>query len=69
MTDAPDSLILQMLGCIDTKVDRLAEDIHDIKVRLTAVDEGLVGVQRRIDHLELRVDRIERRLDLVDQPH
>ena len=25
MTDAPDNLILQMLGRIDTKVDRLAE--------------------------------------------
>ena len=69
MADGPDNLILQLLRRIDTKVDRLAEDIHDIKVRLTAVEEGLAGVQRRIDRLELRVDRIERRLDLVDQPH
>ena len=69
MTDGPDNLILQFLRRIDAKVDRLAEVVHDIKVRLTAVEEGLVGVQRRIDRLEARVDRIERRLDLVDQPH
>ena len=69
MTDGHDNLILQMSRRIDAKVDRLAEDTYDIKVRLTAVGKGLVGVQRRIDRLELRVDRIERRLDLVDQPH
>ena len=69
MTDGPDNLILQYLRRIDAKVDRLAEDVHDVKVRLTAVEEGLVGVQRRIDRLEARVDRIERRLDLVEQPH
>ena len=52
MTDGPDNLILQFLRRIDAKVDRLAEVVHDIKVRLTAVEEGLVGVQRRIDRLE-----------------
>ena len=69
MADEPTNLILQMLRRIDAKVDRLGEDVHDIKVRLTAVEEGLVGVQRHIDRLELRVDGIERRLDLVDHPH
>ena len=69
MTDEPDNLILLYLRRIDGKVDRLADDMHDVKVRLTAVEEGLAGVQRRIDRLESRVDRIERRLDLVDLPH
>ena len=69
MSDGPDNLVLQYLRRIDAKVDRLGEDMHDVKVRLTSVEEGLTGVQRRIDRLEARVDRIERRLDLVDQPH
>ena len=69
MTDEPDNLILLYLRRIDGKVDRLADDMHDVKVRLTAVEEGLAGVQRHIDRLESRVDRVERRLDLVDLPH
>lgn len=66
MTDAPESLILRYLRQIDQKVDRLSEDVHDLKVRMTAVEENLAGVQRRIDRVEARLDRIERRLDLAD---
>ncbi|OWJ65623.1 hypothetical protein [Inquilinus limosus] len=66
MTDAPESLILRYLRQIDHKVDRLAEDVHDLKVRMTSVEENLAGVQRRIDRVEARLDRIERRLDLAD---
>ena len=47
MTDGPDNLILQYLRRIDAKVDRLADDVHDIKVRLTAVEEGLVVVNKQ----------------------
>jgi len=67
MADEPDNLVLQYLRRIDTKVDRLAEEVHDVKIRLTAIEEALAGVNRRIDRLEVRVERIERRLDLVDQ--
>ena len=66
MTDAPESLILRYLRQIDQKVDRMAEDVHDLKVRMTSVEENLAGVQRRIDRVEARLDRIERRLDLAD---
>ncbi|MDR6291818.1 MULTISPECIES: hypothetical protein [Inquilinus] len=66
MTDAPDSLVLRYLRQIDQKVDRLAEDVHDLKVRMTAVEENLAGVHRRIDRVEARLERIERRLDLVE---
>ena len=69
MADEPDNIVLIYLRRIDAKVDRLAEDMHDVKVRLTAVEEGLVGVHRRIDRLEARVEHIERRLDLVDLAH
>ena len=65
----PDNLVLQYLRRIDSKVDRLSDDLQDGKVRLTGVDESLAGVQRRIGRLESRVDRIERRPDFVDLPH
>ncbi len=69
MAAEPDSLVLIYLRRIDEKVDRLIEDVHDLKSRMTALEENLAGVQRRIDRLELGVELIERRLDLVDTPH
>jgi archaellum component FlaC len=66
MTEGPDNLVLSMLRKIDQRTERMAEDLHDVKVRLTAVEEGLAGVNRRLDRLEVRVERIERRLEIVD---
>jgi predicted nucleic acid-binding Zn-ribbon protein len=66
MAEEPDNLVVRYLRRIDEKMDRLVDDMHDIKVRLTAVEEGLVGVQRRVDRMESRLDRVERRLDLVE---
>ncbi|MBK8082947.1 MAG: hypothetical protein IPK28_03415 [Devosia sp.] len=66
MAEEPDSVVLVLLRRLDAKMDRVIDDLHDVKVRLTAVEEGLNVVQRRIDRLEDRVERIERRLDLVD---
>lgn len=66
MAEEPDNIVLVMLRRMDEKLDRVIDDLHDVKVRLTAVEEGLNVVQRRIDRLEIRVERIEKRLDLVD---
>ncbi|MBX9777205.1 MAG: hypothetical protein K2Y71_22750 [Xanthobacteraceae bacterium] len=66
MADDPESVILVMLRRIDQRTERMSEDIHDLKVPLTHVEEGLAGVNRRMDRLDQRVERIERRLDLVE---
>jgi hypothetical protein len=68
MADEPDNLMLVMLRRIDSTVAETREDIRELKVRMTHVEEGLAGVNRRIDRVELRLDRIERRLDLADAP-
>ena len=49
MTIEPENLVLEMLRRLDGKVDRLAEDVADLKTRMTAVEEGLAGVNRRLD--------------------
>jgi hypothetical protein len=69
MVDAPDNVVLQYLRRFDVKLDRVVDEMLDVKVPLTAVEEGLAGVNRRLDRVEIRIERIERRLDLVDQPH
>ncbi|HEY4849116.1 MAG TPA: hypothetical protein VIH87_15350 [Methylocella sp.] len=77
MVDSPDNLIFEYLRRLDTKLDRVIEDIGDLKIRMmTAVEAGfaqgelsIAGVNRRIDRAEARLERIERRLDLVELPH
>jgi predicted nucleic acid-binding Zn-ribbon protein len=51
---------------LDEKLDRIADDVRDLKVRQTATEEAIAGVNRRLDRLEMRAERIEKRLDLVD---
>ncbi len=83
MPDAPDDLIFEYLRRLDDKLDRIIEDIGDVKIRMTAGEERLArfdvaianlelsiaGANRRIDRVEGRLDRIERALDLAELPH
>ena len=69
MAGEPDNMVLIMLRKMDEKLDRLSDDVKDMKLRMTDVDEGLAGVNRRLDRLEVRVDRMERRLELSDATH
>jgi archaellum component FlaC len=69
MAVEPDSLVLAMLRKIDQRTERMADDLQDLKSRMTSVEEGLAGVNRRLDRLEMRVDRIERRLELSEASH
>lgn len=54
------------LSQMEERIDRLINDVQDLKVRTTHVGEGLAGINRRLDRMDQRVERIERRLDLVD---
>ena len=65
----PGKLVLVYLRRIDDKVDRVIDDVRDIKFRVTNLDEGQAGTQRRLDRGEARLDRIERRLALAELPH
>jgi hypothetical protein len=69
MADEPDNIVLIYLRRIDEKLDRVVDDVRDLKVRVTGLEEGLAGVNRRLDRADARLDRIERRLDLVELPH
>ena len=69
MSEQPDNLVLVYLRRIDEKLDRLSDEVRDVKMRATALEESLAGVNRRLDRVETRLDRIERRLDLVELPH
>ena len=62
----PENLVLHHLRSIDAKLDLVRADVHDLKVRMTHMEEGLAGVNRRLDRADERLDRIEKRMGLVD---
>jgi len=72
MADEADNLVLLYLRRLDEKVDRVLEDVRDLKLRMTSLERqvadlrvDMVAMSGRIDRIELRLDRIERRLDLI----
>jgi uncharacterized coiled-coil DUF342 family protein len=72
MSDEPENLVLVYLRRIDEKIDRLSDDIGDLRQRVTSLDEqaarirgDMVAMSSRIDGIRQRLDRIERRFDLV----
>jgi len=66
MLDGPDNIVLQYLRHISTQVDRLVEEMKDVKVRLTNLEENAAVVSRRLDRIENRLDRIDVRLGLAE---
>ncbi|MBZ0140845.1 MAG: hypothetical protein K8H87_13895 [Pseudorhodoplanes sp.] len=69
MADEPENVVLVLLRRIDERTERMADDLQDLKVRVTSVEEGLAGVNRRLDRLEGRMERVDRRLELTDAGH
>jgi hypothetical protein len=82
MSGEPDNLVLIYLRRLDEKLDRVIDDIQDLKHRITSLEGQVAGLHSgmgsiradmaamplRIDRIETRLDRIERRLDLVAAP-
>ena len=69
MMPEPDNVVLDYLRRIDEKVDRVIDDVRDIKFHVTNLEEGQAGIQRRLYRVEARLERIVRRPDLVVLPH
>jgi hypothetical protein len=66
VTDIPENIVLVYLRRLGGKLDRVLDDIRDLRARITAAEEAIVGVSRRMERVEGRLDCIERRLDRVE---
>ncbi|MCA3245669.1 MAG: hypothetical protein ING29_04225 [Azospirillum sp.] len=64
MVDQPENIVLVYLGRIDEKVDRLADDMRELRARVGAVEQGVAQLGGRVDRLTDRIERVERRLEL-----
>jgi hypothetical protein len=78
MSNQPENLMLVYLRRLDEKIDRLAEDMREVKLRLTALETSMGNLAAtemshyaimadRVDRLASRIERIETRLDLREQ--
>ena len=63
-----DALILPILRAMDAKLDRIGEEMRDVKAGVSALEHRSALVQRRLDRMDDRLERIEKRLELHDQP-
>jgi len=82
MTENIESLVLEHLRHIRSRVDQIADDVIDLKLRMSGLENAMVLVKREIAHsddmdarqqlslgkLATRIERIERRLELADTP-
>ncbi len=61
-----DSVVLEHLRHIPGAVDRLSDDMREVKSRLGILESQYASLSSRLDRLDGRVERIERRLDLAE---
>jgi uncharacterized coiled-coil DUF342 family protein len=72
MADEPENLVLVYLRRLDEKVDRVLDDLRDIKHRVGSLERqaadirvDMAAMSTRMDRIDGRLDRMERRLELV----
>ncbi len=66
--DEPDNIVLRYLRQMDAKLDRVIDDVSEIKTRVGILEQQYASLSNRIDRIGHRLDRIEKRLTLVDAP-
>jgi hypothetical protein len=66
MADEPLNHTLELLRRMDAKLDRIIDDVGDLKVRVTSLEENYAAMNRRLDRMERDMHQVKRRLDLVE---
>ena len=73
MADDVASLTYELLKRVNARLERMEDDVSDIKSRLSAVEAAVAqhsvqfaALNARMDRFDERMKRIERRLDLTD---
>jgi chromosome segregation ATPase len=59
---------LAILRKLDERTERMAEDLHDLKVRMSSIEANIAAMNGRMDRFDARLERIDRRLELADAP-
>lgn len=62
----PDNIVLHYLRRFDEKLDAVAADVHELRIRTTSLETLYASLSRRADRIGGDVERIKRRLDLIE---
>lgn len=62
MTDNIENLMLEQLRAIRKAVDRNAEEMSDVKMRLSSLERSTAGLHVDLAQINYRLDMIEHRL-------
>ena len=79
MNENVENLVLEHLRHIRSRVDQIADDVGDLKLRMSSLESAMNLVRREVtlgdetdarqqvtlDKLNARIERIERRLELL----
>jgi outer membrane murein-binding lipoprotein Lpp len=79
MSDNVENIVLEHLRHIRSKVDQIADDMSDLKHRMSSLESAMVSVKHEVAHgdetdarqqvtldkLVERIQRIENRLELI----
>jgi hypothetical protein len=79
MSDNVENIVLEHLRHIRSRVDQIADDMTDLKLRMSSLESAMVSVKHEVAHgdetdarqqvtldkLAERIQRIERRLELL----
>lgn len=72
MSENLENLVLEHLRHIRGKVDRIAEDMETVKLRLNSVERSVAGfhddlaiISRRLDQVDSRINQVETRLEIA----
>jgi len=73
MAKEPSNIVLAHLRRIDRNVEKLVDDMGEVKTAIVALDGHMAsthvqvaGHSSELDRIRARLDRIERRLELSD---
>ena len=66
MSPATENLVLEHLRAIRSSVDRLSDDMQEVKGRLGMLETQYASISNRLDRMDDRLLRVEKRLGLVD---
>ena len=66
MSDAPQSLVLELLRAIRGDIGELKADMIEVKERLGLIEQQYASLSRRVDRVGGDVELIKRRLELTE---
>lgn len=73
MTESVENLVLEHLRHIRAKVDHIANDMDDLKARMSSLESSMVLVKREVNHgdevdarLQVSLDKVLKRLDRIE---